>query len=169
MGRVSKNLSYRFRKVGSRTPLYHDENQKLYWTHCWYCGIELIYDKKIKRLKSNSFTRDHVHPASIGGGKGSNTVPACNKCNKQKRNLSLEEFRIVNFGGHGGKFYAEQREDELKAKLEKKEIRPTLRAQLSAIVGPSKVIYRPPPVRCMFYREQFITTPLLRILMRLFS
>lgn len=167
MPRKGNDLAHRFRKIGSRTPLYHDENQRFYWQHCWYCGIALVRDKAAKKQKHNHFTRDHVHPESHGGGKGVNTVPACYKCNQMKKALNLDEFRIIYFGGHGGLFYAEMREKELKDKLDKKEIRPTLAAQLANIFRPEEPAYKPSPVRCIIYRELLFQSPLTSILRRL--
>lgn len=150
----------RFARVKSRTPLYHEINRKFYWSHCWYCGIELIYDKKLKKLKPNSFTRDHVIPESAGGRKGNNTVPACNRCNMRKKDMSLEVFR-VRLVGKGKLFYGENRELELRLQLENTNI------ALQTITMPQEFEYKPKPVKCFVRRELILYTGLTRMLRRL--
>lgn len=56
--------------------------------HCWYCGIYVEDCKKIQV--------DHFVPHSKGGTHDlSNLVPACESCNKTKRDRSLEQFRSI--------------------------------------------------------------------------
>jgi len=51
---------------------------------CFYCGVRLRPKGPYMR------TKDHVVPKSRGGTK---TVEACLKCNADKKDMSLEEFR----------------------------------------------------------------------------
>lgn len=52
---------------------------------CWYCGEEAT-------------TRDHVTPRSRGGTDDpENLVPACVRCNSQKRDKTLEEYRAWKY------------------------------------------------------------------------
>lgn len=61
--------------------------------HCWYCGVKLKLDAA-GFLKSR--TIDHVIPRSKGGTDiFSNLVPACTKCNQDKADLSLKQYRKV--------------------------------------------------------------------------
>jgi len=134
----------------SVTPLYYAQDRRFYWGHCWYCGIELIWDKKLKRLANNSFTRDHILPMSFGGGRVHNTVPACNQCNQNKKNLTLEQFRSKRFGKNKKLFYGEEQEHNL---------------QGIAVIPE----YVPKTVKCFVRRELILSTPLICILRRLFS
>lgn len=53
---------------------------------CWYCGIWFL---SVKR------TLGHVVPRSKGGSNDlSNLVFACQPCNSEKRNMSLESYRL---------------------------------------------------------------------------
>lgn len=56
---------------------------------CWYCGNQLT-----KRTQS----KDHQLPQSRGGRGGTNKVDSCRKCNNQKGDLTVEEFRQKYFG-----------------------------------------------------------------------
>lgn len=51
--------------------------------HCEYCRVFLT---------SDSATRDHIHPKSLGGGRGDNLALACRPCNTRKGSLSAIEF-----------------------------------------------------------------------------
>lgn len=58
-------------------------NPKILDAACWYCG-------------NPANTTDHLIPRASGGGDGDeNTVRACWPCNRQKSDLSLEEWRAV--------------------------------------------------------------------------
>jgi len=46
---------------------------------CFYCGAA-------------SESVDHLLPRSRGGKEGDNLVPACQRCNQMKANMTLEEF-----------------------------------------------------------------------------
>jgi hypothetical protein len=52
-------------------------------SHCYYCGRDTT---------KHGYTRDHIVPKSKGG---TETVTACESCNRMKSNLSLEEFRLL--------------------------------------------------------------------------
>lgn len=53
--------------------------------HCAYCG---------KKIEFDDMTIDHILPQSKGGkDTPENTVPACQLCNNQKADRSVEEFR----------------------------------------------------------------------------
>ena len=100
-------------------------SNRIFHNHCWYCGTEVVKHKKLhkKGLKTsqpkiywNTKTSDHLIARSNGGGKSNNLVPSCLRCNIQKASLTVEEFRIIFFGVHGGLFWGEQ----LALKLEKR-------------------------------------------------
>lgn len=53
--------------------------------HCWYCGA---------KLDAAAFDIDHATPKSRGGNSGlSNLLPACCRCNRSKRDKTVEEYR----------------------------------------------------------------------------
>ena len=52
---------------------------------CWYCGTLPEPDR---------LTVDHAKPKSLGGKNyDSNLLPACERCNNLKGNLTVSEFR----------------------------------------------------------------------------
>ena len=52
---------------------------------CWYCGIDFLNAK---------LTRDHILPRSKGGlNNPSNLVLACEPCNREKDDMTLEIYR----------------------------------------------------------------------------
>lgn len=56
-----------------------------YTGHCAYCG---------KKIEFDDMTIDHIVPQSKGGkDTPENTVPACQLCNNQKSDRTIEEFR----------------------------------------------------------------------------
>lgn len=66
------------------------------WNQCWYCGA---YGKKVNRrirrsrtamALLNGLTVDHVVPKSAGGDR---CVTACARCNYEKADLSLTDYR----------------------------------------------------------------------------
>lgn len=61
---------------------------------CFYCGrpVHSPVLKKHAVPPDDQRTRDHVLPASKGG---KNTVWACLGCNQTKRDLTLDEFRVL--------------------------------------------------------------------------
>jgi HNH endonuclease len=60
-------------------------NQK---NRCFYCG----------RKRGAELTLDHVYPRSKGGtSEESNLVAACLECNRDKGDLTLEEYRVAVF------------------------------------------------------------------------
>lgn len=156
--------------VHSRTPLYHNENQKFYWNHCWYCGKELYRaNAKLETVhKHNHFTRDHIIPVSQGGGRGVNTVPACYACNRKKKDHSIEHFRFIMYGKKGGLFYAEQEEARLKLAHKKGTIRYSLGVQLAAL-RPARPVFKPIVPRCYVGRELIYHTFVSRLLRKIFE
>lgn len=58
---------------------------------CFYCGVQMV--ERHKQLRP---TRDHVIPKSRGGQNSvGNKVWCCNRCNTDKRNLMLAEYRLI--------------------------------------------------------------------------
>lgn len=51
--------------------------------HCEYCRVFLTI---------HSVTRDHIHPKSLGGGRGDNLALACQPCNMRKGSMSAIDF-----------------------------------------------------------------------------
>lgn len=99
-------------------------SKKVFHMHCWYCGVPIQKLRMKKNIKSNQpevywniRTADHIVARSNGGGKKDNLVPACMRCNVQKINLQIEEFRIIFFGVHGGKFWGEELAQNLDAAI----------------------------------------------------
>lgn len=57
---------------------------------CWYCG---------NKVPKGWFVLDHVVPFSKAGADSArNLVVSCAPCDREKRNLTLEEFRAVRGG-----------------------------------------------------------------------
>lgn len=58
----------------------------------WFIGLWQSIDRTCaycsRPLKLGEATRDHVVPQSAGGGQFGNIVPACQRCNNSKGNLS---------------------------------------------------------------------------------
>jgi len=54
---------------------------------CWYCGCELRPAYK---------TVDHVRPISRGGNAADpgNKVDACKNCNSEKKDMTIDEYRL---------------------------------------------------------------------------
>lgn len=63
--------------------------------NCWYCGC-LLETPATHRLlqKRNRASVDHQTPRSRGGGEVNNLVPACLRCNGQKRDMTVDEYRV---------------------------------------------------------------------------
>lgn len=60
--------------------------------HCWYCGVRTWDAENVSMSKSV----DHLVPRSRGGKtEQGNIVRACRKCNGEKHDLTLEEFRLL--------------------------------------------------------------------------
>jgi 5-methylcytosine-specific restriction endonuclease McrA len=61
---------------------------------CFYCGrpIRKVAYKEYTRSPEDALTLDHVVPKSQGGNR---VVSACWACNQAKRDMTLDEFRIV--------------------------------------------------------------------------
>lgn len=111
---------------------YNARHPRYFNRHCFYCGVRLKNPSKAPKgvpLQNAPHTRslDHVEPRSLGNGKSRNCVPACRQCNHHKSSLSLENWRIVFFGGHGGLFFGEKIERDL-----------LLGVFPAALVGPDK-------------------------------
>lgn len=72
--------------MAGRGPIRRTRRKLLKWSPwCAYC-------KKI--LTAETVTIDHVVPLSKGGSRGrSNLVLCCSKCNGEKKDMTVEEFR----------------------------------------------------------------------------
>lgn len=54
---------------------------------CWYCGVG-------KRDRRGKWTREHQEPKCLGGtGDPDNLVLACQKCNEEKADMTVEAYR----------------------------------------------------------------------------
>jgi hypothetical protein len=55
-------------------------------------------------------TRDHVNPKCLGGrANHTNIVPCCQRCNRAKGHMTLEQFRELRYGpGHPVEFHGER-------------------------------------------------------------
>ena len=81
---------------------------------CFYCGRAVrVWKYQIHAQKPlDSHTWDHVVPKSKGGTK---KVTACHGCNDEKRDMTLDEYRLIRAFRAGMialpeyKFAAEQR------------------------------------------------------------
>ena len=81
---------------------------------CFYCGRAAWAWKYQSGVNppNDTLTADHVIPKSHGG---TQLVPSCRGCNLDKKNLTLDEFRVVRAFRAGllpvpdYKFTAEQR------------------------------------------------------------
>lgn len=74
---------------------------------CWYCGVEMR-GKRAGQSHPFRRTRDHLIPTSRGGhDKPYNVVPSCRRCNTEKGNLYLDEYRALK-GGSEHRFYGER-------------------------------------------------------------
>jgi len=66
----------------------------LFTLECFYCGIELKTDDLSKKYANDGATVDHKDPVSkFGSELPSNKVDACRKCNSEKNDRSLEDYR----------------------------------------------------------------------------
>jgi 5-methylcytosine-specific restriction endonuclease McrA len=84
---INKNLNARkLGAVGSFTLKEYKKRLDLYNNHCGYCFI------------GETYTVDHIIPISKGGTNYiDNIMPACLRCNGQKRDYLLEEwFKMPN-------------------------------------------------------------------------
>jgi len=80
----------------------NDTERKELWRrshgHCWYCG---------GNVGKKSFHLDHQEPFSKGGPDSNrNLVVACAKCDAEKANMGIEEYRLklgnIQFYGEKG-------------------------------------------------------------------
>ena len=55
---------------------------------CHYCRVTLTRTTATNH-RADMYTRDHIHPKSLGGTK---TVPCCLRCNGMKGNLTAREW-----------------------------------------------------------------------------
>ena len=91
--RMCKQIAGRLQRLHAILPSNQSARQ------CWYCGKSLARYKHLKVFCTPLRypflqTRDHIRPLSRGGAKGtSNRVFACLRCNHQKANRTLEEYR----------------------------------------------------------------------------
>jgi hypothetical protein len=61
---------------------------------CWFCGVKTILPTAEDPANAVSATPDHFIPVSRGGSdEESNLVTACRRCNTQKNNRTIEEYR----------------------------------------------------------------------------
>lgn len=86
---------------------YRKKNPRLFkkikekYSTCFYCGEYLPYEKR---------TIDHLIPLDAGGKNlNENLVVACETCNTNKDNLSLEEFIKLSLEGYFDKENIEKR------------------------------------------------------------
>ena len=76
-----------------------------YSFRCFYCGTQL---RRAQTPLHSKKTRDHVIPKAKGGKDGKqNIVPCCLPCNADKRDSTLEEFRVRRYGSRPIEFFAE--------------------------------------------------------------
>lgn len=70
-----------------------NEVQNMGWRKtCGYCGVTLVETPNDAAQR----TREHLTPTSRGGDSGrTNVMDACARCNKDKGNLTVEEYRAV--------------------------------------------------------------------------
>lgn len=76
---------------------------------CWYCGARVVLDPKGGAARMA--TVDHQTPISRGGsGAKDNLVTACQTCNQQKANMTVEEYRayLAERRGAGVVFHGEK-------------------------------------------------------------
>ena len=81
---------------------------------CFYCGRS-VWEWKYRMYAATppgARTKDHLHPRSKGG---TQLVTACHECNDEKRDMTLNEYRLIRAFREGllpvpdYKFAAEQR------------------------------------------------------------
>jgi 5-methylcytosine-specific restriction endonuclease McrA len=90
---------------------------------CFYCGVTLVTQAppQGQPLPDNKLTCDHIYPRVKGGKDGkSNTIHACHKCNQQKRDMTLADFRQAIIGGKNPLFFGELMYREMRERAEKK-------------------------------------------------
>jgi len=71
--------------------LFPNVTPRQFHMSCFYCGKNMEGVNR-KRNPKDARTKDHVTPLSRGGKL---KVPACYECNQLKRNLKLEEYRVM--------------------------------------------------------------------------
>jgi 5-methylcytosine-specific restriction endonuclease McrA len=67
---------------------------------CFYCDCHTqpyVMNKRYRKAPSNGQSIDHKIPTSRGGAPDDpdNRVHSCVKCNSDKGNLTVEEYRVV--------------------------------------------------------------------------
>lgn len=70
---------------------------------CFYCGIPVTErgcrhdrDWLLTDIEGSGMVREHCIPSSRGGDSSAgNTVPACGRCNRNKGQFTLEEYRFL--------------------------------------------------------------------------
>ncbi len=78
---ITRNQNHRKGLVADLTFDEWNESLKHFNMKCAYCG-------EVGKLQ-----KEHVHPASLGGGfTKHNIVPACISCNQSKKNLPLDQW-----------------------------------------------------------------------------
>jgi 5-methylcytosine-specific restriction endonuclease McrA len=94
-----RNLNYDKRRWNDNARLLEKTDG-----HCGYCGIKITF-------REMSATIDHIEPISKGGlDEMSNMVASCLPCNREKANLTLEEYRKLKSAEIGSEviFFFEQ-------------------------------------------------------------
>jgi reverse gyrase len=77
---------------------------------CFYCGGKLMSKKTAKKHPCYALapTKDHVQPLSRDGlDVPLNKVACCYRCNSQKKNMLIEEFRMFRFEHPFAEFFFE--------------------------------------------------------------
>lgn len=91
----------RIKKPKPGTPKKKNKNTKGVFrlmkkdNRCYYCRIEMKKPDGTNRHHNDVATLEHKHPISKGGKKGVNTgnvVLACMACNRNKGNMTEEEY-----------------------------------------------------------------------------
>jgi 5-methylcytosine-specific restriction endonuclease McrA len=66
---------------------------------CWYCGVRVALDPRAKDGANRLATVDHQTPLTRGGDDSpENRVTACFRCNQEKANMTVEEYRALKGG-----------------------------------------------------------------------
>lgn len=80
---------------------------------CFYCGVRVRKAKpqgaqaKNYRPERDIRTLEHVIPKSQGGDDHNNIVYCCFGCNQAKRDMPLEEFRLLRYNNETTEFFFE--------------------------------------------------------------
>jgi 5-methylcytosine-specific restriction endonuclease McrA len=61
---------------------------------CFYCG-RAVWKAQGRPITHDGLTKDHIIPKRLRFGRPSPQVKACFACNQDKKNLSLDEYRLL--------------------------------------------------------------------------